>query len=576
MGMNYLMGRMPLLLEICINGFFVFVYTLQKANKAPEILGKLPMPAIVEFAVWIVPLVLFISLITNFLKSDGFEDFFRRYVFSLVIFVPVLITWGDIEFIYWLSAVHLFSTVISIYEKPEIPQANYVGTSSFLFRLKLQPAQVILFSFAGWILLGALLLVLPVSANPGKTIHFIDALFMSTSATCVTGLSAISLPDEFSIFGQIIMLILSQVGGLGIMTLSSSMAIIMGKNLQMREQVIMQDVLDTSGSEELLHLIVNIIRYTFAIEFIGALVLTVGFYQEGFEIGQSMYFGFYHSIMAFCNSGYALFNNNLEDFKFAPLINLTVAFLIIFGGIGFSVMQDVLQTIKNKRPLRSLSVHSKIVISMNIALWGIGTAYLFFGEFTHGLQEMSIWGRMQVAFFQSVTARTAGFNTINLNSFHPHSLYMLIILMFIGASPGSTGGGVKVTTFAVLLQSVTATLKGKFDVEFFERKISPGTVVKSIAIFIISLIVVSGGLLILMRVEPDKSFLALAFETVSAFGTVGLSLGVTPFLSVLGKLTIITMMYLGRVGPLTLVFAVGSRVVLPSRVEYPEGKVLIG
>lgn len=564
------------MLEIIINGFFVLVYTFQKSGQLPHILAKLPMDLIVTHAIWVIPLVLFISLASNFLKSEGFEDFFRRYVFSLIIFIPLLITWGDIEFIYWLSAVHLFSTVISFYEKEEVTPHAYVGTSSFLFRLKLAPAQVVLLSFGGWILLGSLILILPVSAAPGKSIGFIDALFMATSATCVTGLSTISLPDEFSVFGQMVMLILAQVGGLGIMTLSSSMAVIMGKNLQMREQVIMQDVLDTSSSQELLGLIVDIIRYTFVIEFVGAMVLTVGFYQEGFEIGQALYFGFYHSIMAFCNAGYALFNNNLEDFKFEPIISMTVAVLIILGGIGFSVMKDIVTTFKAKRSFRNLSVHTKIVLSVNTLLLAFGTIYLFFGEFLHAFESMSMWERFQVSFFQSLTPRTAGFNTINLNALHPHSLYMLIILMFIGASPGSTGGGVKTTTFAVLLQSVTATLRGKFDVEFFERRVPAATVVKSIAIFIISLIVVSGGVLIMMRLEPDKSFLAIFFEVTSAFGTVGLSLGITPFLTVLGKLSLVVMMFVGRVGPLTLILAVGSRAVTPNNVEYPEGKVLIG
>lgn len=570
------MGKLPLLLEIFVNGFFVLVYTLQKSKQAPELLQKLPMDLILKHAIWAVPLILFITLATNFLKSYGFEDFFRRYVFSLIIFVPVVITWGDIEFVYWLSAVHLFSTVISFYEKREKNPVPYSGASSFLFRLKLQPAQVVLLSFGGWILLGALMLVLPVSANPGRSIAFIDALFMSTSATCVTGLATISMIDDLSVFGQIVMLVLLQVGGLGIMTLSSSMAVIMGKNLQMREQVIMHDVLDTSSSEELLGLVVDIIRYTFAIEFIGAILLTIGFYQEGFEIGQSIYYGFYHGISAFCNAGFALWNNNLEDFKFSPMIHFTIAFLIIFGGIGFSVIKDVLNLIKEKRPLRTLAVHTKIVLVANSALLALGTAYLFFGEFLHAFQDMSMWEKFQVSFFQATTIRTAGFQTYNFMAFHPHCIYMVIMLMFIGASPGSTGGGVKTTTFAVLLQSVTATLKGKRDVEFFERKIPQQTVLKSIAIFIISLIVVSAGTLIMMRFEPDKSFLALLFEVVSGFATVGLTLGITPFLSVLGKFTIIMMMFIGRVGPMTLVLAVGSRVVLPSKVEYPEGKILIG
>ena len=575
--MNYFMGRLPLLLEIVINGFFVIVYTLQKAKQAPELLSKLPLELISQYALWVVPAVLFISLSANFLKSDGFEDFVRRYVFSLIIFVPVMITWGDIEFVYWLSAVHLFSTVISFYEKPtRVKKETPLGASSFLFRMSLQPAQVVLLSFAGWILLGALALLLPVSVNPGKSISFVDALFMSTSATCVTGLASVSVVDDLSVFGQVLLLVLLQVGGLGIMTLSSSMAVIMGKNLQMREQVIMHDVLDTSSSEELLKLVSNVIQYTFAIEFVGAMILTIGFYQEGFEIGQSMYYGFFHAISAFCNAGFALWNNNLEDFKFSPLIHFTIAFLIIFGGIGFSVMKDVKEMFQHKRSIRSLSVHTKIVLVTNTLLLLIGCFYFFFGEFLHAFQDYSMWEKLQLAFFQSTTSRTAGFQTINFNIMQPHCIYLAILLMFIGASPGSTGGGVKTTTFAVLLQSVTATLKGKQDVEFFERTIPAQTVVKSIAIFIISLIVVSVGMLVLVRVEPDKSFLSLLFEVVSGFGTVGLSLGITPFLSTIGKLCIVVMMYLGRVGPLTLILAVGSRSGVKHEIEYPEGKVLIG
>jgi trk system potassium uptake protein len=344
----------------------------------------------------------------------------------------------------------------------------------------------------------------------------------------------------------------------------------------MREQVIMQDVLDASSSQELLGLVVDVIRFTFTIEFIGAMVLTVGFYQEGFEIGQSMYYGFFHAISAFCNAGFSLWNNSLEDFKFLPIVHLTIAALVTTGGLGFYAMKDLLNVVKERRSIRSLTVHTKIVLVTHFMLLIFGTVYFFFGEFLHSFQDFSSWEKLQVALFQSVTTRTAGFNTINLTTLQPHCIYLIILFMFIGASPGSTGGGVKTTTFAVLLQSVTTTLKGKREVEFFERRVPQQTVVKSIAIFIICLIVVSTGVLIMVRVEPDKSFLSLLFEVVSAFATVGLSLGITPFLTAFGKLCLIIMMYLGRVGPLTLVLAVGSRVVLPSKVEYPEGKILIG
>ncbi len=571
------MGRIPLLLEIFVNGFFVLIYTLQKSARFPDLLQQLPMEMLMEYALWVVPLILFITLATNFLKSKGFEDFFRSHVFSLIIFVPIVVTWGDLEFVYWLSAVHLFSSFISFYERNEAsPSSVAANTSSFLFRLKMAPAQVVLLSFAGVIFLGSLILMLPIASSTGKSLLFIDALFMSTSATCVTGLGTVSVSENLSTFGQMVILLLAQIGGLGIMTLSSSMALIMGKNLQMRERVIMQDVLDTSSSQELLELIVDIIRFTFVIEFVGAMILTFSFYQQGFEIGQALYFGFFHAIMAFCNAGFSLFNNSLEDFSFVPLINISIAALLILGGIGITVLKDVLNTIKSKRSFNSLSVHTKIVLSVNTLFLAFGTVYLFFGEFLNAFQDMTMWERLQVSFFQSAATRTAGFATIDLNSFHPHTIYMMILLMFIGASPGSTGGGVKITTFAVLLQSVKATLQGKSSVEFFERRVPAATVVKSIAIFIISLIIVSLGLLIIMRLEPDKNFLALLFEVTSAFSTTGLSLGVTPFMTETGKLLLCIVMFVGRVGGLTIVIAVGSRAAMPRKVKYPEGKILIG
>lgn len=574
--MSGFLGKLPLLLEVLVNGAFVALYTFHKTNSVPDFLAGIPMSEVNEYALLVVPLVLFTTLASNFLKSEGIEDFIRRYIFSLIIFVPLIITWGDLEFLYWLSAVHLFSSVISLNEKDKTQRRGVQTASSFIFRLKLQPTQVVMLSFAGLILLGSLVLMLPVSTVAGKSISFIDALFTATSAACVTGLSTISVLEDLSIFGQVVVLVLVQMGGLGIMTLSSSMALIMGRNLQIREQVIMQDVLDTSSAQELMSLVVDIIKFTFVIEFVGAIILTVGFHREGFEIGQAIYFGFFHSIMSFCNAGMTLFSNNYEDFKFVPMIHSSTMILLMLGGVGFTVLKDFQTMFTQKRSFRSLSTHTKLVVSINLFLWGFAAIYLFFGEFLNAFQDMNMWERIQVSLFQATSSRTAGFNTVNIHSLHPHTIYMMLLLMFIGGAPGGTGGGVKVTTFAILLQSVTATLRGKSEVEFFERRVPQATVVKSIAIFIICLILVSGGILVMLRLEPDKSFLALFFEVTSAFSTAGLSLGITPFLSIPGKLVLISMMYLGRVGPLTLVLAVGSRVVLPKKVNYPESKILIG
>ncbi len=576
--MNYMMGRLPLLLEFFLNGVFIFIYTLKKSESFPHLLEKLPAQDIFSAALFIVPAVLFISLASNFLKCETFEEFIRKYIFSVIIFIPMLITWGDLEFLYWLSAVHLFSSVISIYEKKEEKYSfiNPAPTSSFFFRLKLQPAQVVLISFGSWILVGTLLLALPVSTVSGKSLGFVDAFFMATSATCVTGLSTVSIAEDMSIFGQMIILILLQVGGLGIMTLSSSMAVMMGKSLQMREQIIMQDVLDTSSSEELFELIIDIIRYTLAVEFIGAIVLTLAFYQEGYEIGQSMYYGFYHAISAFCNAGIVLFPNSLADFQHSKVIQYTVMALVTTGGIGFAVMKDITNLIRNKRPVRELTLHSKIVLTTHFSILGLSTLYIFFTEFLNAFRDFTFWDRFNASLFHSVIVRTAGFNTLDIDSFHPHTIYLLIILMFIGASPGSSGGGIKTTTFAILIQSITATLRGKKHVEFFERRISPQVVVKTIAIFVVSLIICSTSILVMMWLEPDKSFMDIFFECVSAFSTVGNSLGITEYLSTAGKLWIALIMFVGRVGPLTLVLAIGSRAAVPKRVEYPEGKIFIG
>jgi len=570
-------SKFPYFLELLGNGAFVALFTLSKANQLPAALKGLPPSYLSQWAVWLAPIFVLITLVAHFRRSGGIEDFIRKYVFSVIIFAPMVLTFGDAEFTYWLSVVHLFSTIISLNEKrlEDTTPAFASQSMTWVEATKLSPAQLIILSFALIILIGALLLVLPISAQVGKTVPFIDALFMSTSATCVTGLATVSLSDDFSLFGQLVLLTLVQIGGLGIMTISSCIALFMGRNLGVREQVMMQDVLDSSSSEELLSLIIDIVKFTLLIEFIGAMVLTVGFYLEDYEIGQSLYFGFYHAISAFCNAGFALFNNSLEDFKFSPLIHLPIAVLIILGGLGFSVIQEILQAIKTRRKFVNFTLHSKIVIVTNTLLLAFGTTYLFFGEYLHAFADYTLWGKFQAAFFQSVTTRTAGFNSVNMLDLHPHSLYMMIILMFIGASPGSTGGGIKTTTFALLVQSVKSTLSNHNRVEMFERTIPNVIVVRAIAIFIISLITVSTALLIMMRLEPGKDFLALMFETVSAFGTVGLSMNLTATLSSMGKIVISALMLIGRVGPLTLVLAVGQTG-SGSRVRYPDSKVLIG
>ncbi len=582
MNTNKLYQKLPFLLELFFNGFFIFLYSFYNNNKIET---NLVSPQLIESTLstltFLAPVLVLLSIISFYIKSEDVDDFFRKYVFSIIVFIPMLVTYGDTEFTFWLAAVHLFSSVLSLYD---IKQTNkkdrmirqHDTNLTIIERLKLAPAQIVILSFSGIIFIGTLLLALPISAVDGKTISLVDAFFTATSATCVTGLSTLSLADSFSFIGQIIVLVLIQIGGLGFMTLSSSMTILLGKSMAVKNQVMMQDLLEISSFEDLVAMIMDIIKYTLVIEMWGGIILTIAFSFEGYEFGEALYYGFFHSISAFCNAGFSLFNNSLEGFATSPLINSTVSILIMLGGFGFIVLKELESILFRRRKLVNLSVHSKIVLVTNFVLIALVAIYIFFGEFLHALSDYSVWEQAQMALFQSITTRTAGFNTMPLNNLHQHSLYLICLVMFIGASPGSTGGGIKTTTFAILFQSVKATLRGKDRVEFFDRTVPNQVVVRATAIIVISLIIVSFFILLLMRLETEHSFLALFFEVVSAFATVGLSLGITPYLSVAGKLAMVVLMFIGRVGPLTLALAIGQKRESDGKIEYPDGRILIG
>jgi trk system potassium uptake protein TrkH len=526
------------------------------------------------------PFVVLISVVSFYFRSNNYDEFIRKYIFSLICVLPMFITYGDLQFAFWLSAVHLFSSVLSLYEttgeqvKGKVKRVE--KASSLLEQIKLAPGQIVIISFSAIILVGTILLALPISAAEGKTISFIDAFFTATSATCVTGLSTLSLAENFSFMGQVIVLILIQIGGLGYMTLYSSMTILLGKSLAVRDQVMMQALLDISSLEDLLQMIINIVKYTLVIEIIGAVVLTIAFNIKGFEFGESLYYGIFHSISAFCNAGFALFDNSLEDYALNPAVHGTISALIFLGGLGFIVLKELEYVMFKGGKLINLSVHSKIVLTTNVVLVVLVALYIFFGEFLHGLNSFGLWDKLQVSFFQSITTRTAGFNTISLSTLHPHTIYLLCLVMFIGASPGSTGGGIKTTTFAILFQSVRATLRGREKVEFFDRTVPNAIIVKAVAIIVISLMMVSFFILLMMRLEPEHDFLSLFFEVISAFATVGLSLGITPYLSVAGKITLAVLMFVGRVGPLTLALALGQNKQERGNLEYPKGRIMIG
>ena len=570
--------KLPFFVELFINGTFILFYSLRRTDQIPPSWNLQFIDSLLGGLVWAVPLVILFILVGYYMTSSGLESFIRKYIFSVIIMIPLIITWGDMEFSYWLSAAHLLSSVFSLYDSDE----DYRGKNlimrrdSFFDRLKLRPTQLVLLLFFALILVGSFLLMLPFSTVDGSRMGLLNALFIATSATCVTGLSTLSLAENFSLFGQIVVLTLIQIGGLGIMTISSSMTILLGKAFGRRDRVVMQDLLNVSSQEDLMGMIVDIIRYTFWIELWGGFILTFAFLSEDFEFGKAVYYGFFHSISAFCNAGFSLFPNSLESFSGNPLIYLPLAALIILGGVGFIVLREVKAVIWSGKKLMDIGLHSKIVLVTSLILTTLGTLIFFFGEFLGSIDTFSFGQKLGNAFFQSVTLRTAGFNTVPLGQLQTHTIYFMTLFMFIGASPGSTGGGIKTTTFAILIQSIRATLRGRSRVEFFDRTVPNMLVVRATALSIISVIVTTSFIFIMMVVEKEQTFLTVFFEVVSASGTVGMSLGITPYLTSLGKVLISVLMFIGRVGPLTLVLAIGEKRGGAGRFEYPEGRLMIG
>lgn len=571
-----LFQKLPFLLELFFNGSFIFFYSLKLADKVPKSWGSELINDFLLAGAWLIPLVIFLVVVVNYLSCDNFERFLRHHIFSLIVFVPLVITWGDLEFTFWLSSAHLLSSILALYDDDSLKEKKSASKPQLFRGIRLKPAQMVLFSFSGMILLGSFLLMLPVSAASNKSISFMDALFTATSATCVTGLTTLSLTDSFSLFGQMVVLALIQIGGLSIMTLYSSLAILLGRSMGMKDRVIMQDLLDVSSMEELFMMIINIIKYTFFIELWGAIILTGAFSFEGFEFGQALYYGFFHSISAFCNAGFALFDTSLESYATNPLINSTIAILITMGGLGFIVLRELVEVFRRGKSIVRMTLHSKIVILTSLVLTIGGALFIFFGEFLNALDSYTLWEKIQISLFQSVTLRTAGFNTIPLTSLHSYTIYGMCLIMFIGGSPGSTAGGVKTTTLAILIQSIKSTLMGRKTVTIFDRKIPGPVAVKATALAFISILITSFFLLLMMKVESNTSFLPLFFEVISAGGTVGLTLGVTSELSLAGKMIISLLMLIGRIGPLTLVLAISTRTKGQGSMEYPDGRVLMG
>ena len=447
------------------------------------------------------------------------------------------------------------------------------------FSRSLTPARIFVLSFAGVILAGGILLWFPFSAVKGH-LRFVDALFTSASAVCVTGLVVIDIGENLTTLGQVITMFLFQIGGLGIITFSTVFFVLMGRGLSFKGREIVQSTFLHTPRRDFIVIAKMVLWFTFIIESLGALFLFIRFSMD-FPPGKALYHAVYNAISAFNNCGYSLFSDNLMGYQGDVIVNLTIMGLIVHGGIGFIVQYEILAWLKGAQ--KRLSVHTKIVIVTTIILLLSGAVLFYVFERNHIIKDVPIQNKILASFFQSVTPRTAGFNTVDIGLLTNATILLMIVLMFIGASPGSTGGGVKTTSAALLVMLMWNRLKGNLDLNIFNRTIPREIVSRSISIifasafsvaFITSVLLIAGGGK-LLPTESRHFFVEYLFDTVSAFGTVGLSMGVTPKLNDLQKYALIVMMFVGRVGPLTLAFSL-SRGTGGRSLTYAEEGVMVG
>ncbi|SDD00671.1 trk system potassium uptake protein TrkH [Paenibacillus sp. UNCCL117] len=438
---------------------------------------------------------------------------------------------------------------------------------------KVTPPRVFALGFALIIAIGTLLLSLPAAAQSGRHTPFIDALFTATSATCVTGLAIVDTGTFYSTFGQLVILALIQLGGLGFMTTVTWFAIALRKRISLRDRIILKESLNLSGIEGVVRLILKVLLYSATIEGVAALYFS---YRWSFEmpLPQAIYYGVFHAISIFNNAGFELLggSRNLTPYVEDWGINVVSMLLILLGSIGFIVLAELV----DYRHSRKLSLHSKVVLSATAVLTLVGALLIFIFEFTNTrtLGALEWDGRLLASLFQSISLRSAGVNTVDISQLRSATMFLMIIMMFIGAAPNSTGGGIKLTTFVILVGALLAMIRGKEDVVLFRHRIAKSDIYKATTFCFIGLFCVVASTMALSAVQ-QQDFLIILFEAVSAFGTVGLSAGLTTELTTGGKVIIIIMMYIGRVGIVTLAYALQPN---PKKepFRYPEGKLTIG
>lgn len=442
-------------------------------------------------------------------------------------------------------------------------------------KIKLSPYILILLSFAIMMFLGAFLLCLPLAQISGKSGNFLENLFTATSALCVTGLVVNDISITYTIFGKIVILILIQLGGLGVLTVSSMVILSISRKMGYYTKKIVSEDINYNILTEIPRYLKNVSIVVFGIEFIGAVLLFFEFSKK-MPFIQAVGYSIFHSVSAFCNAGFALFSNNMENYTGNILINFVITSLIILGGLGFAAILDVYNVIKKTR--RKLSTSTHLAIVMTIFLICFGAVMTFILEYSNKgtIGNLSLHDKLLSSYFQSVTLRTAGFQTVDLATLTTPTIIIYLFLMFIGASPGSTGGGLKTTTLGILLLGVMNAITGREDIEYRRRRLSWQIFNKACAILMLSLFYLFVMIIIMSIFDSSKGFLPLLFELISAFGTVGLSMGLTAKLSIISKLIIILTMYIGRVGPLTIMYALSKKKYREGKYKYPEETILIG
>ncbi|WP_242922485.1 TrkH family potassium uptake protein [Pontibacter liquoris] len=521
----------------------------------------------------------------KFLRRTWFEGLLMGIIFlnqfcTYVLGIPLI--YNVFESIGIPLSVELYRAAVSLYMLVLLV-VELVETRIYLKTIQLKPSFVFILSFIFLIFAGAGILMLPRMTNVPNGIRFIDALFMSTSASCVTGLAVVDPGTYFTFSGQVVLLLLIQMGGLGILTFTTFFISLMRQGVGIKQHVAMHEILESESLITSKHMFRNLVLLTFAIEGLGAVAvfLTWGPQAQFTDLGSKIFFSVFHSVSAFCNAGFSLYPQGLytEPIRYSYVLHLVIAMLIIFGGLGFPTIVDVFSPKAMRErlasPWKEWKMLSRITIYVSAALLALGTVGFFFLEYYNTLSDKNLAEALVTSFFQSTTTRTAGFNTVDISALTVPTMLLFIFLMFIGGSPGSTAGGIKTTTFAVILLAVSTTIRNKRHLEIGRRTVPHSVAYKAFSVFTFAVLLNMVFLFILTISDAQYDVIKLAMEQVSAFATVGLSTGITAGLSDVGKTVIILSMFIGRVGTITLAVALSTRTKSTS-YKYPETHLVVG